>query len=58
MRAPRLVLASFLLVSLAAAVGCSPRPLTEQEICGPMGCDSCTGINCSQPLDAGADAGP
>lgn len=48
------VVATFLL----AAAGCGPRPLTEQEICGAQGCQSCIGTNCTGGADAGADAGP
>lgn len=31
---------------------CGPRPLTEQQICGDAGCQSCIGIAC--PADGGS----
>jgi hypothetical protein len=44
--------------AVLAALSCGPRPLTAQELCGPQGCDGCTGLQCSSSSDAGADAGP
>ena len=39
------------LVALAAIAGllfaaCGPPPLTEEQICGPGGCDACQGFAC------------
>ncbi len=51
----RLVLVVVSAVVMLAACG-GPNRLTQEQVCGPNGCDACIGLNCLG-TDAGVDAG-
>ena len=38
---------------LVACGGPPTKPLTEEQICGPGGCDSCVGFTCGSNPDGG-----
>lgn len=44
-----MILRALLAVAVASFLlaACGPAPKTEQEVCGPGGCDGCIGLACS-----------
>ncbi|MDP1826227.1 MAG: hypothetical protein Q8L48_23370 [Archangium sp.] len=52
-----MVLRGLLVAVIAAGVvlaACgAPGPATEEQICGPQGCDGCVGLTCGRSADGG-----